>query len=201
MGREIRNVPSKWKHPQSIRRSLKGEEISYRPMYQRDFKEAYSEWQKDLAEWYESNSLWHDKGLHKGYGGEVQTVEECVKSALERWEKDNVTQYHSKELALINIQGASYEWYAGEPPSPPNPNDYMPFGSWYQLYETVSEGTPLSPPFKTKKQLVEWLSQNEDFWGHRWTPEQATAMVKQEYAPSMVVSSGKIYTAEESLLL
>lgn len=85
--------------------------------------------------------------------------------------------------------------------APPNIDQFMPSGPWYQLYENVSEGTPLSPPFKTKPELVKWLSINKDFWDHKWTPEQAAAMVKSGYAPSGIMANGKIYTAEESVLL
>lgn len=85
--------------------------------------------------------------------------------------------------------------------NPSNISGYMPSGSWYQLYQNVGEGSPLSPPFKTKDQLVKWLSNNKDYWGHTWTPEQAAAMVKSEYAPSGMYVNGKMYTAEESTLL
>jgi hypothetical protein len=85
--------------------------------------------------------------------------------------------------------------------SPPDINDYMPSGEWYQLYENVSEGTPLTPAFEKPEELVEWLVNNKDYWDHQWTREQAEAMVKAGYAPSMVVSNGKIYKAEESLTI
>ena len=49
--------------------------------------------------------------------------------------------------------------------SPPNPEYYRP--AWtpgqathYQLYETVSEGTPMSPVFETLDELAEWLIEN-----------------------------------------
>ncbi len=95
----------------------------------------------------------------------------------------------------------TYEDYAGEPPSPPNPYGYMPEGKWYQLFENVSEGTPLSPPFKTKEELVEWLANNKDYWGEQWTREQAEAIVKKGFALSGVAVGGKFYNARESLLI
>lgn len=84
---------------------------------------------------------------------------------------------------------------------PPDIRNYMPSGEWYQLYENVSEGTPLSPPFETKEELVDWLSNNLDYWDHQWTREQAEAMVEDEYAPSGLMVGGKMYTAEESVLV
>lgn len=75
--------------------------------------------------------------------------------------------------------------------SPPSRSEYVPYSSadatWFQLYETVSEGTPLSPPFTTKDELVEWLASNPDFWGYRRSLEQARWIVEKEWAPSAVI--------------
>jgi hypothetical protein len=57
-----------------------------------------------------------------------------------------------------------FEEYYGKTPSP---EDYRP--SWpkkertaYQLYETVSEGTPISPVFETIEALVDWCVEQND---------------------------------------
>jgi len=49
--------------------------------------------------------------------------------------------------------------------NPPDINDYMP--NWteaekthYMMYEDTSEGTPISPAFKTPEDLAEWLVYN-----------------------------------------
>jgi len=81
---------------------------------------------------------------------------------------------------------------------PPDINDYMPNGDWYQLFEEVSKGTPLSPPFATKKGLFEWLINNKDYWGHQWTRPQAEGIIKCEYSPSGLMTNGKFYTSEEA---
>jgi hypothetical protein len=44
-------------------------------------------------------------------------------------------------------------------------NDKMPAFQdkkdlWFQMYENLSAGTPLSPPMSTKKLLAEWLAKN-----------------------------------------
>jgi hypothetical protein len=83
--------------------------------------------------------------------------------------------------------------------NPPDIHEYMPNGKWYQLFEGVSEGTPLSPPFETKEELIEWLSNNKDYWDEVWTREQAQKMLESEYAPSGVMVDGKIYNSIESL--
>ena len=85
-----------------------------------------------------------------------------------------------------------WEWEGG----PPDPEMYRPKfteePTWFQVYETVSEGTPVSPPFATKEELIEYLVEYGDFWcqQRRENPpsrEAATAFVESEWAPSMMV--------------
>lgn len=45
--------------------------------------------------------------------------------------------------------------------------------TWWQVYETVSEGTPVSPPFETREELVDYLVENGDFWDQRRREEKA----------------------------
>lgn len=44
-----------------------------------------------------------------------------------------------------------------------------PTGEAYQMWETVSEGSPISPPFATKEELADWLGEhkNDDLGGSR----------------------------------
>ena len=50
----------------------------------------------------------------------------------------------------------------------PDPQYYRPWAdedaTWFQVWETVSEGTPVSPPFATEDELVNYLAENGDFW-------------------------------------
>jgi len=84
---------------------------------------------------------------------------------------------------------------------PTNVNGYMPSGKWYQLFETVSEGTPLSPPFETKEELIEWLTNNVDYWGNKWSSAGAKDIVESGFALSGIFSGGKMYSPEEQHLL
>jgi hypothetical protein len=66
--------------------------------------------------------------------------------------------------------------------------------TWFQVYETVSEGTPVTPPFATKEELVDYLVANGDFWDqHRgdggWSRENAEAFVGAGFAMSLVVNT------------
>lgn len=120
-----------------------------------------------------------------------------------------------------------YEWEAGRDPnreeydtryfwdwkSPPDEDSCRPkFESdpiWFQLYETVSEGSPVSPPFASLEELAKYLSENGDFWYQsdaskkrdtfrtKPTYEQALSLVNSGYAPSMVFVNGKMYQPHE----
>jgi hypothetical protein len=70
--------------------------------------------------------------------------------------------------------------------SPPNEESYRP--AWteaeataYQVYETVSEGTPVSPVFETLDALVAWLVSQ----GH--SEHAARRFAETGWAPSMVM--------------
>lgn len=67
---------------------------------------------------------------------------------------------------------------AWEPTEPPT-------GEGYQVWETVSEGSPISPVFPTADELVKWLV------GKGYSPEAAVAFADAGWAPSMVLIPGK----------
>lgn len=71
---------------------------------------------------------------------------------------------------------------------------------WYQLYQTVSEGTPESPPFATKKELIDYLVKNGSFCGNRYSLKSATAMVEEGWAPSAIFDNGKMYVGADALV-
>lgn len=80
------------------------------------------------------------------------------------------------DIQARGLRGAIEDWGGG-----PREDDYTHYGcqpcNWYQLYETVSEGTPLSPPFEKPEELIEYLVKHGDFWYHKpWSQEAAEAM-------------------------
>ena len=100
--------------------------------------------------------------------------------------------------------------YSGNPPSIEyyRPNWKPDEMTWFQVYETVSEGTPVTPPFETRDELVEYLVQNGDFWDQQrrargytampcdpWSREDAEKFVFGDgWMPSMTVQNGVINT-------
>lgn len=94
------------------------------------------------------------------------------------------------------------EWLRDEG-TPPDPAYYRPWrdedATWVQVWETVSEGSPVTPPFATKAELIDYLVAGGDDWdrkrGHGgYSREQATAFVEAGYVPSMVIVNGRTVT-------
>lgn len=80
---------------------------------------------------------------------------------------------------------------------PPDPAYYRPYtdeeATWFQVYETVSEGSPVTPPFATKAELVDYLAANGDFWDQKrgdgpWGRKAAEKFVESEWAPSFMMT-------------
>lgn len=113
-------------------------------------------------------------------------------------------------------------WVKGEDPdeywdwngAPPDQKYYSDFEgadcTWYQLYETVSEGTPITPPFPCKDDLINYLVDKGDFWyqedqlnpssfGMRRTKptrKQAESLVNSGFAVSGILTTdGKLLDA------
>lgn len=57
-----------------------------------------------------------------------------------------------------------------------------PTGDAYQLWQTVSEGGPCSPPFATLKELAAWLSKNDDTILKGKTPMEWMKILQGEVA-------------------
>jgi hypothetical protein len=71
--------------------------------------------------------------------------------------------------------------------------DYEPpAGEGWQVWETVSEGSPISPVCDTRENLVEWLVRDG------YTREAADAFSLKGWVPSIVITEGKIYNDIES---
>ena len=92
--------------------------------------------------------------------------------------------------------GKEYPYYWMWNSEPPDEKYYRKYKDeeavWYQLYETVSEGTPVTPPFATKEELVDYLVKYGDFWDQNrgeggWKIENAEKFVERGWAPSMIV--------------
>ena len=78
----------------------------------------------------------------------------------------------------------------------PLPDDYMPDfpedeKTYLMMYETCSEGTPISPAFKTPEELARWLADNDAsaFGDMTATYEQWLGACRGAFTPSAIYSS------------
>jgi hypothetical protein len=111
--------------------------------------------------------------------------------AWERGERPSYFDPSDKDMEYL-------EW-AGQMP---DKNYYVPFKeeecTWFQVWETVSEGTPVTPPFETKEELIEYLCTKGDFWDQRggagpWSRQSATNFVMGDgWVPSMAIMNGVV---------
>jgi len=113
---------------------------------------------------------------------------------------ENILAEFEKDIKEKGLRKTVEHWCEG-----PNPECYVEYkeedATWYQLYENVSEGTPITPPFETKEELVDYLVENGDFWEYSWDREAAENIVGTGYAPSMIMAGGKTYAPNEQHLI
>lgn len=92
----------------------------------------------------------------------------------EQWGTCQACQGHGRDP----VCNAAYEaWEATDPPA----------GDGYQVWETVSEGSPISPVFATADAMVDWLV------SEGYTRENAEKFVTVRWAPSLLSSGGVVF--------
>ncbi len=181
MGREIRRVPPNWKHPVrdcphspwagGCSEAKANGGKCFQPLYDHDAEWAWAEWQKEYAKW---------------IAGEHDRV---------------IAEHGEADYPKAEPYRAYCKWNG----VPPDPEYYRPKwdeadATWFQVYQTVSEGSPVTPPFATKDELIEYLVAYGDFWDQSrrrdgsergpagWSREAAMAFVKSEFAPSLMTT-------------
>jgi hypothetical protein len=68
-----------------------------------------------------------------------------------------------------------------------------PLGDGWQIWGTVSEGSPISPVFPDDKQLVKWLIREG------YSADAALSFVKAQWSPSMTMMNGVVTKAIECM--
>lgn len=68
-----------------------------------------------------------------------------------------------------------------------------PTGNGYQIWETTTEGSPISPVFETKDKLINYLIQQG------YSEGAAEQFAEHGWAPSGAIGNGRIYNNIESL--
>lgn len=225
MGREIRRVPVDYQHPITWREStvpFDGEHMrparrwthAFVPMFNEPLSKAQADWDREREEWLSSDEA--NRKYTQEYLDEV--VERHAReerqfaftgdSKYRRQRNQEYEDYVREHLGELAYKGG-YEEYAGKRPgSPPDPEAnyepaYQPEG-WppedargYQVFETVSEGTPLTPVFATKEELIDWLSTKGTSYDPPMAREAAERFVGWGSVPSMISDSTGVYSNME----
>lgn len=110
------------------------------------------------------------------------------KAEYAKWESGERPDYCTEDSRHLEY----WEWNGG----PPDRDYYRTWAddeaTWVQVWETVSEGTPVTPPFATAAELVDYLATNGDFWDQKrgdgpWPRKNAEKFVNDGWAPSFMV--------------
>jgi len=80
-----------------------------------------------------------------------------------------------------------------------------PVGEGWQLWETVSEGSPITPVFATSEELIDYMTKpgpagRRKPWATGYSREEAEALVKDGWCPSFTATKGKVYNGAEGMV-
>jgi hypothetical protein len=136
-----------------------------------------------------------DNAIRESWIGEYKPLyDQDYESAAEEW----TVNFNMWQEGKHPSQPCEYCRYYWEYDSPPDEEAYRD-RKWteedathFQAYETVSEGTPVTPAFATREALVDYLITYGDFWDQKrgaggWKREAAERFVDAEFAPSLMV--------------
>jgi hypothetical protein len=131
---------------------------------------------EEVNEWSRKRGIGHD-GLNRGI---------CVEARCKRlgvWGYCKYCNGSGEIWHSLEVKELADEWEGYDPPE----------GEGYQLWETVSEGSPISPVFSDAEAFVAYLQ------GEGYSETAARAFVEAGWVPSGVVVGGTFYQNIESL--
>ena len=146
-----------------------------------------------------------DNALRREDVGEYRACyDEVYEDEADKWVADCVLWAEGKHPN--QSERYRYYWeYASVPDEMTCRPRFTEEPTWFQAYQTVSEGTPTTPPFATREELVDYLVENGDFSHQRYPNDfqkpsrsAATAFVNSGYAPSMMVVGGAVLDSYEA---
>ena len=143
---------------------------------------------------------------HPAYTADNAPRQDCVGDEIPLYDNDyeSVSEEWLADLSLWTCgehpsQPSKYARYFWEYDAPPGEDSYrkrkwtVEEATHFQVYETVSEGTPITPAFATKAELIDHLVLHGDEWDQSrgsggWLREHAEQFVESGWAPSMMIT-------------
>lgn len=131
---------------------------------------------------------WPIGRIWPGYMGGICT--EDIRYILGLSEEADVD---TDELCVVCRRAGKLAGIKFKPHGCPNWQIDPPEGEGWQMWETCTEGSPMSPVFKTPEELARWLADNNAsaFGNLTATYEQWLGMIKTGWAPSATCIIGK----------
>lgn len=204
MSREVRRVPLDWQHPMHWRdrwdTARHGSRMQLVPVgLVDDYPEALARWEREGEELaarvghdYTFSVEYHLTGF-QGRDDSEPTVHPVYVSD-DKPEVQALDEDHLHEL--MTAKHVEYR---------PDPKDYMPVfpegaATGWCMYETTSEGTPISPVLGSPEELARWLADNEasSFGSRGATYEQWMRMIDRGWAPSAIVTGAGVQSGVEA---
>lgn len=128
------------------------------------FNNGYIPTAKEVNEW-----------AHKGFGHDSSNQWTCVEARAKRlgfWGLCELCKGRGYYWGDEKFEKLSEEWNPIEPPR----------GEGYQLWENCSEGSPVSPVFRTLEELCAWAENNATTFGHfKATKDEWMKMLKEDH--------------------
>jgi len=143
----------------------------------------------------------------------VELTEGLAEREMGSWGHDSCDKWKATRK-ITEAAGLGKEWGIcktcnGEGIDPSNKEKYEawekyepPKGNGWQMWETTSEGSPMSPVFKTPEELAKWLTDNNaSTFGHSITDYDTWLnMIKTTgHAISGVMVNGKVMSGVDAL--
>lgn len=211
MSREVRRVPMGYQHPSVFNprwenhktwRSERGtidptpeetgipEDYHFEPLFDGNhYSDRSEEYKISIAQVEnKSGAHWEDNLWHLEEGLSIRK-EGC--NEYFHWID---TDEDLQEALLYNLNWLLENDKENYTPIPVVDADTDGFG--YALYETVSEGTPVTSVFASAEELVDYLVEHGAWYGQKYSRANAEALVGQGYSiGSFAVVNGKMYDA------
>lgn len=117
----------------------------------------------------------------RGFGHDAINASVVIRARCEREGVNDTCATCQGHATVEAYPGQRADAEAWEPTDPPK-------GDGWQLWETVSEGSPISPVFATAEELAVWMS--DPARGDRWVPQSVAAkFIEDGWAPTGIISA------------
>lgn len=114
-------------------------------------------------------------------GHYMPLYDQTYDEALAEWEAERLKCEQNPDPGYTFV-----EWYGEAPRQDAYRPEWEEEPTHYQIYETVTEGTPDSPVFESLSQMEAWLLQEG------YSSQAAAKFVEGGWAPSFMVVNGKV---------